>query len=71
MGNFKILDYKAIQLGNTIVPINNITNVFKITEPVYHTELNPTESYWFIGFYQLALTAFVSYDEIVNFIFKC
>ena len=39
----KILNYKAIQVGNTIIPINNITNVLEITEPVYPKELNPTE----------------------------
>ena len=30
-------------MGNTIIQINNITNVLEITEPVYYTEVNPTE----------------------------
>ncbi len=40
----KILNYKALQVGNTIIQINKITNVLEITEPLYHMGLNPTES---------------------------
>ena len=30
-------------MRNTIIQINNITNVLEITEPLYYTGLNPAE----------------------------
>ena len=47
---------------------SNLSEILMISsEPLlYHTEPNPTELSWFIGFYQLGLTAFVRYDEIAS-----
>ena len=45
----KVKLFNLLTFSNNVQSILNLWNEMKLTEPLYHTGLNPTESSWFIG----------------------